>query len=113
MGPEPAQGFPVYYQRLAGSSVEGLCNASRTRGKKSKDRRYRAFPGQIAARCRFNSVRGGSSRCLILFPVELFPSKRIALCWPEPWLQAYNPHLLKLLVQSGIAVGESIVGVQT
>lgn len=111
-GGEPTQGFPVYNPRLTGVCGEGLYNVSRAPGKKSKDRRHHALPGKFAARSRFSSDRGGSSRCIVLVPGELFSSKRIALCSREPWLQVYNPHLIRFLIQSGVDVGEPIVGIQ-
>lgn len=104
-GGEPTQGFTVYSPRLTGSCGEELCNVSRERGMKSEHRKHHAFPGKYVARSRFSSVR-------VLVPGELFPSKRIALSSPEPWLQIYNPHLIRFLVQSGIAVGEPIFGIQ-
>jgi len=111
-GGEPTQGFPVYNPRLTGVCGEGLCNVPRAPGKKSKYRRHHALPGKFAARSRFRSDGGGSSRCIVLVPGELFPPKRIALCSREPWLQVYNPHLIRFLVQSGVAVVQPIVGIQ-
>ena len=71
-----------------------------------------SLPCKFASRSRFSSDGGGSSRCIVLVPGELFPPKRIALCSREPWLQVYNPHLIRFLVQSGVAVGQPIVGIQ-
>ena len=81
-------------------------------GKKTKDRRHHALPGKFAARSRFSSDGGGSSRCIVLVPGELFPSKRIVFSSREPWIEVYNPHLIRFLVQSGVAVGQPIVGIQ-